>query len=215
MGDAKRACATCGHSSVACVTCVITHHARFQGSTLLLQDLSLMKSFQTSLPALTAATQLPGTGLLAFGTYSQSMYLWDVNMSRPAGSLDNITSTAAMSLTAWPGPSVSAARDGASVLAQAAGGTQADGSCTSRSTADLCSDFLAVGDADGSVRLLQLDTTDSVSSALAGPGSSSIELCPESAASILLGVAQSWATMTNHWSRLRVYSEWCSPAHIP
>lgn len=38
-----------------------------------------------------------------------------------------------------------------------------DGGSTSRSVLGICHDYVAVGDADGSVRLLQLDMGDSVS----------------------------------------------------
>jgi hypothetical protein len=38
-----------------------------------------------------------------------------------------------------------------------------DGSSTSRSGVEVATDYLAVGDADGSVRLMQLDVDDTVS----------------------------------------------------
>jgi hypothetical protein len=44
-----------------------------------------------------------------------------------------------------------------------AGGVAVDGSSTSRSRVEVVTDYLAVGDADGSVRLMQLDIDDTVS----------------------------------------------------
>lgn len=134
---------------------------------LLSQDLSLLRSHQTSLAAITSATLLPSSGMLALGSYNPSLLLLDPSTGRRAGTLLSVASTAALSLCAWPAPATAPAVGAtASGLGHTSGsGVGGDGSSTSRSTVEVCRDLLAVGDADGSVRLLQLDTDDTVSHA--------------------------------------------------
>lgn len=124
-----------------------------------------MRSYSSGLPTITAATYLPSSSLLAYGSYSKALYLLDPATGRHAGSLPNTTSTAALSLAAWQAPTatVAAGAAGASLLGVTAGGVAVDGSSTSRSRVEVVTDYLAVGDADGSVRLMQLDIDDTVS----------------------------------------------------
>lgn len=126
-----------------------------------------MRSYNSGIPAITAATYLPSSALLAYGGYSKSLYLMEPTTGKPVGALSNIASTAALSLAAWPAPAAAAAATGAGVtlLGATAGGGAFDGSSTSRSRVDVATDYLAVGDADGSVRLWQLDVDDTVSGA--------------------------------------------------
>lgn len=136
-----------------------------------------MRSYHTGLPGITSATLLPSSGLLALGSYSKSLLLIDPTTGRPAGSLPNIASTAALSLIAWPSEAAAVGAGGlsSSWTATAGGGgggggwsgssmAAADGSSISRSgVVDVCRDMLAVSDADGSVRLMQLDVDSTVS----------------------------------------------------
>lgn len=128
-----------------------------------LQDISHLRSYRTSLSAITSAAYLPSSGLLALGSYSHSLTLLDPATGREAGALPNIASTAALSLAAWPAPATTTAGFAESVLGMSAGSGGADGSSTSRSVVDISTDFLAVGDADGSVRLMQLGIEETVS----------------------------------------------------
>jgi hypothetical protein len=81
----------------------------------------------------------------------------DPSTGRYAGSLPNMASTAALSLAAWPAPAAAAAGMGSG------GFGMSDGSSTSRTVVEVCRDYMAVGDADGSLRLMQLDIDDTVS----------------------------------------------------
>lgn len=119
-----------------------------------------MRSYQSGLAAITAATCLPSSGLLALGSYSSSVTLMDPSTGRLAGTIPNMASTAALSLAAWPAPTAAAAPAG---LNTGVAGGMGDGSSTSRSVVEVSRDFMALGDADGGVRLLQLDMDDAVS----------------------------------------------------
>lgn len=127
-----------------------------------------MRTYNSGLSAVTSAAYLPSSGLLALGSYSRFLQLMDPSTGRHAGSLQNVASTASLSLDAWPAAAApAAARAGAGLgLTSTAGfgsSMGGDGGSTSRSVLGVCRDFVAVGDADGSVRLLQLDMGDSVS----------------------------------------------------
>lgn len=130
-----------------------------------MQDLSHMRTYYSGLSAVTSAAYLPSSGLLALGSYSRFLQLMDPSTGRHAGSLQNIVSTASLSLAAWPATAApAAARAGAGLgLTAGFGSMGEDGGSTSRSVLGICHDYVAVGDADGSVRLLQLDMGDSVS----------------------------------------------------
>lgn len=133
----------------------------------MLQDLSHLRAFHTSLSAITAAAFLPSSAVLAVGSYSRSLLLLDPVTGRQAGCLPNIAGTAALSLTAWPAQDATTAAAASTVgpafAGTAAGSAAGDGSSTSRSVVGTSRDLLAVGDSDGSVRLVQLDTDDTVS----------------------------------------------------
>lgn len=124
-----------------------------------------MRTYQSGLSAITSATYLPSSSLLALGSYSRSLLLMDPSTGRQAGSLHNVASTAALSICAWPAPAAAAGAGGALGLGTAGAGT-GDGSSTSRSVVEVCRDYMAVGDADGSIRLMQLDLDDTVSAEL-------------------------------------------------
>jgi hypothetical protein len=119
-----------------------------------------MRSYQLGLAAITAVTYLPSSGLLALGSYSSSVTLMDPSTGRYAGTIPNMASTAALSLVAWPAPTAAAPPAG---LTTGVAGGMGDGSSTSRSGVEVSRDYMALGDADGGVRLLQLDMDDNVS----------------------------------------------------
>jgi hypothetical protein len=132
-----------------------------------------MRTYHSGLSAVTSAAYLPSSGLLALGSYSRFLQLMDPSTGRHAGNLHNVASTASLSLAAWTAAAApqAAARAGGAGLGSTAGfgSLGGDGGSTSRSALGVSNnpgrDYVAVGDADGSVRLLQLDMGGSVSEA--------------------------------------------------
>jgi hypothetical protein len=106
---------------------------------LLLQDLSHQRTLQTPLQCITAASYLPGSGLLALGSYSPCVLLVDPASGEQAGKLAAAAGSAALSLAGW--------QEGGAAGLGLAGGRQ----------------LLGVGDADGGVSLVEVLVDEVVS----------------------------------------------------
>jgi hypothetical protein len=99
-----------------------------------------MRALQTGLPGVTAAACLPHSGVLALGSYCPHLLLLDAGSGRHAGTIAAATSSAALSLAAWTA------------------GHSGDASSSSLAQRVL----LGVGDADGSISLLQCGSSIAV-----------------------------------------------------
>jgi hypothetical protein len=103
------------------------------------QDLSHQRTLQTPLQCITAASYLPGSGLLALGSYSPCVLLVDPASGEQAGKLAAAAGSAALSLAGW--------QEGGAAGLGLAGGRE----------------LLGVGDADGGVSLMEVLVDDVVS----------------------------------------------------
>ncbi|WIA32779.1 hypothetical protein OEZ86_005963 [Tetradesmus obliquus] len=99
-------------------------------------DLSHLRTLQTPLQCITAAAYLPGSSLLALGSYSPSLLLVDPASGEQAGRLPAAAGSAALSLAGWQ-------EGGGGGLGLGGGREQ-----------------LAVGDADGGVSLMEVLADD-------------------------------------------------------
>lgn len=106
------------------------------------QDLSHLRTLQTPLQCITAAAYLPGSSLLALGSYSPSLLLVDPASGEQAGRLPAAAGSAALSLAGW--------QEGGGGGLGLGGGRE----------------LLAVGDADGGVSLMEVLADDVVSMAM-------------------------------------------------
>ncbi|KAF6253190.1 WD40-repeat-containing domain protein [Scenedesmus sp. NREL 46B-D3] len=102
-------------------------------------DLSHLRTLQTPLQCITASSYLPGSGLLALGSYSSCVLLLDPAIGEQAGKLPAAAGSAALSLAGW--------QEGGAAGLGLGGGRE----------------LLGVGDADGGVSLLEVLLVEGVS----------------------------------------------------
>jgi hypothetical protein len=109
-------------------------------SLLAPQDLSHLRTLQPPLQCITAAAYLPGSSLLALGSYSPNVLLVDPASGEQAGKLPAAAGSAALSLAGW--------QEGGGAAGLGLGGGR---------------ELLGVGGADGAVTLMEVLVDEVVS----------------------------------------------------